>query len=428
MKSKSNFKPTLLAILGAFGTYFCMYAFRKPFTVATFQNISFWGIDYKILLITAQVLGYMCSKFLGIKIISELKKRKRGYFSLLLIAIAELSLLGFALTPAPYNLFWMFINGLPLGLVWGIVFSYLEGRKQTEFLGLALCSSFIVSSGVVKSVGLFTMLNWGISSSWMPFVTGLLFIIPMLFFVYLLEKIPAPSSEDKKQRTKRVPMSVTDRWNLLKAFWFPILVTAIFYTFLTAFRDFRDNFSRELWDALGFKGNIEIYTLSELPIAILVLISLSFLGVIKQNYKAFITYHFVLIIGVLLTGLATILYQLHFISPVFWMISIGFGLYVCYVPFNCIFFDRMIAAFKIKGNSGFLIYIADSFGYLGSILVMFYRNFGQATISWLHFFIYGTYVICIIGLLSVSASLLYFKQQKNKIQQPFQLNLDAKNI
>ena len=47
----------------------------------------------------------------------------------------------------------MFINGLPLGMVFGLVMAYLEGRRQTEMLAAVLCASFIVSSGFVKSVG-----------------------------------------------------------------------------------------------------------------------------------------------------------------------------------------------------------------------------------------------------------------------------------
>jgi hypothetical protein len=59
----NSFAFTIYAIIAAFSTYSCMYAFRKPFTVATFEGISYWGMDYKTILIIAQVLGYMLSKF-----------------------------------------------------------------------------------------------------------------------------------------------------------------------------------------------------------------------------------------------------------------------------------------------------------------------------------------------------------------------------
>ncbi len=45
------------ALVAAFGTYFCMYGFRKPYTAATYNNTSFLGADYKTLLIIAQTLA-----------------------------------------------------------------------------------------------------------------------------------------------------------------------------------------------------------------------------------------------------------------------------------------------------------------------------------------------------------------------------------
>lgn len=408
---KKDISFLLYGAFASFGTYFCMYAFRKPFTVATFEDLSFAGVDYKIILIIAQVLGYMLSKFIGIKVISELQPNKRIYYLLGLIFAAEASLLLFALAPAPYNFIFMFLNGLPLGMVWGIVFSYLEGRKFTEFLGVALCSSFIVSSGAVKSVGLMVMENWQVSQFWMPSVTGGVFLVPFVFFAWLLNRIPRPSEEDKRLRTERKPMNGKDRKRVFMAFLFPIIILIFFYTFLTALRDFRDNFSREIWDALGFEGDAAIYTISELPIAILVLVIIGFLGVIKNNYKAFVSYHYLLLFGTIGIGLSTLLFQIGLMSPIFWMISVGFGLYICYVPFNCIFFDRMIATFRIKGNAGYLIYLADAFGYLGSMGVLLYKNFGQSTLSWLNFFITSTYFIAALGTIITLVSLFYFKMK-----------------
>lgn len=408
---KKDISFLLYGAFASFGTYFCMYAFRKPFTVATFEDLSFAGVDYKIVLIIAQVLGYMLSKFIGIKVISELQPNKRIYYLLGLILAAELSLLLFGITPAPYNIVFMFLNGLPLGMVWGIVFSYLEGRKFTEFLGVALCSSFIVSSGAVKSVGLLVMENWQVSQFWMPSVTGGVFLVPFVFFAWLLNRMPQPTEEDKELRTERQPMTAKDRKRVFLAFLFPIIILVFFYTFLTALRDFRDNFSREIWDALGFEGDAAIYTISELPIAILVLVIIAFLGVIKNNYKAFVSYHYLLLFGTIAIGLTTLLFQMSLISPILWMISVGFGLYICYVPFNCIFFDRMIATFRIKGNAGYLIYIADAFGYLGSMGVLLYKNFGQSTLSWLNFFMASTYLIAISGTIITLVSLFYFRRK-----------------
>lgn len=409
--------------LAAFGLYFCMYAFRKPFTVATFEGMEFAGIDYKIILVLAQVIGYMLSKFIGIRLVSSLRSNQRATYLTLMILGAELSLILFGVLPGSYNFIFLFFNGLSLGMIWGIVFSYLEGRRMTEILGIVLCSSFIVSSGAVKSVGLLVINELGFSQFWMPAVTGAFFLIPFFICLWLLERLPPPNVKDQLARKKRNPMSSKDRRNVILNFFFPLLILIIFYTALTALRDFRDNFSRELWDSIGFKDNAGIFTISEIPIAIAVLIMLGLFGLIKNNYKAFMGFHFVLLFCSFLIGMATVLFQNEVISPILWMILVGFGLYACYVPFNSIFFDRMIATYQIEGNAGFLIYLADSFGYLGSIGVLLYKNFGGSNMSWLNFFVKTTYIVAVMGVVISVSSLFYFRRKFKKEKMEMEYNL-----
>src|SRR5262245_47998797 len=119
-------------VVAAFGAYFCMYAFRKPFTPSTYEGDRLGEVGYKTVLVTAQVLGYTLSKFLGIKFIAELTPQRRVASLLGLIGLAQLALLLFALTPAPFNFPWLFLNGVPLGMVFGLVLSFLEGRRRSE--------------------------------------------------------------------------------------------------------------------------------------------------------------------------------------------------------------------------------------------------------------------------------------------------------
>ena len=154
--------PLAFSVYGglvAFGTYFAMYAYRKPFAAASFAEVgaapAIFGvaIDYKVALVLAQVMGYALSKFIGIKVVSELPARYRALAILGLIGAAQLALVGFAYVPAPWNIAMLFLNGLPLGMIWGLIFGFIEGRRTTEVLGSILCASFIVASGAVKAVG-----------------------------------------------------------------------------------------------------------------------------------------------------------------------------------------------------------------------------------------------------------------------------------
>ncbi len=420
---------TLKAAFAAFGVYFCMYGFRKPFTVASFEGLSYFGVDYKILIIIAQAVGYFISKFIGIKFISELKPAKRRSCLFSFIAVAELSLLGFAAVPAPYNILFMFLNGIPLGMIWGIVFSYIEGRKTTEIIGLFLCSSFVVSSGFTKSVGKFLMDTFSISEFWMPFSAGLIFIIPLFVFGILLERIPQPTEEDILLKSKRQPLNGPERKALVQQFFVPVVCIIFLYISLTVLRDFRDNFNREIWDGLHFHFDSSIFTLTEIPIAIMVLVILSFMVKVKNNKKAFAYYHYILFGGILVVGFSTYLFQQGSLSPFVWMTISGFGMYLCYIPFNGIYFDRMIAAFDIKGNVGFLIYIVDSFGYLGSVLILLYKNFGSSQTSWLSFYISLNYIITItVLILSIIAFLAFKKKSKPKSNSNRYINFDASKI
>src|SRR5579859_3725641 len=78
--------------LMAFGAYFAMYGFRRPFSVASYADAPPVLVEYKIALVIAQVFGYALSKVAGIKVVSEMPPQRRALAILLLIAAAELCL------------------------------------------------------------------------------------------------------------------------------------------------------------------------------------------------------------------------------------------------------------------------------------------------------------------------------------------------
>ena len=156
-----------LFILWAGGTallsYSLVYALRKPFTAAEFEGLSVWGMDYKIAVSIIQLLGYVTAKFLDIKFISELRPEGRLKFIIGSAALSEVSLLAFGLMPVPYNIAALFFNGLSLGCMWGVIFSFLEGRRTTDILASIMGVSMALSSGVAKSLGLYAMNDLGVS-------------------------------------------------------------------------------------------------------------------------------------------------------------------------------------------------------------------------------------------------------------------------
>src|ERR1700760_1067383 len=160
-------KHPLWMLIAAFGAYFCMYGFRRPYTAATYSDSHYWGMDYKFLLVIAQTIGDVSAKWIGIKVIAEIKPANRVKTLVGLILFAEVMLLFFALIPRPWNIGCLLLNGLSLGMTFGLVLGFLEGRKHTEALIAGLCASFIISDGVSKSIGKF-LLDQHIPEAWMP--------------------------------------------------------------------------------------------------------------------------------------------------------------------------------------------------------------------------------------------------------------------
>jgi len=334
---------------------------------------------------------------------------------LAMVGIAGASLLGFALTPFPWNAAWMFVNGLPLGMAWGLVFGYLEGRRVTEALAAMLCVNFIISSGFVKTTGKWLLVSQGVSETWMPFVVAMLFLPGLLLCLWVLEHLPLPSEADKAQRSARQSMNSAERSALFLRYAPGLLLLVAAYLVLTIVRDVRDNFAVDIWDELGFSGQASILTTAEIPVAVFSLLAVGAMMFVKNNFHALWLNHGLAVVGSLLLFGGTFLFQQGLISPVIWMISSGFGLFLPYILFNGVLFDRLMASFREQGNVGFLMYVADSVGYLGSVAVLLWRNFGAGEMSWLDFYV----KLCYAGAASCFGFMLlswfYFSKKRIKL-------------
>lgn len=403
----------IYAAIVAFLTYTMIFGFRKSYTVCTFDGMAFWGLGYKTLLVLSQMMGYLMAKFYGIKFIAELKRLNRYKIVLLLVGIAWMAWLFFALIPAPYNMVFLFINGFPLGMLWGVIFSYIEGRKTTDFIGAALAVSFIFSSGFVKSVGGWLQLQFHLTEFWIPFATGLVFALPLLFFIFLMEKIPPPSSEDIALRMNRTPMDAAQRSEFIKTYLPGIIAAVLIYCFATIFRDIRDNFSADMWKEMGYLNQPALFSKTETPITLVILILIGSMVMIKNSFKAFMLAHFFIAIGFIVAGVSTYLFTKEMITPYWWMTLVGLGLYMVYIPFNSVYFERLIATFRFTGNVGFLIYVADSFGYLGSVSVLLSKEIFKVQLNWVHFFSNSVMVLSVVGVfISIYAARYFAKKWK----------------
>ena len=98
-------------------------------------------MDLKTALVISQIVGYTVSKVIGIRVCSELPRESRARGLCFLVLGAQSAWVLFAVVPTPGKVLAVFLAGLPLGMIWGLVVRYLEGRRTTEFLFAGLCCS-----------------------------------------------------------------------------------------------------------------------------------------------------------------------------------------------------------------------------------------------------------------------------------------------
>jgi hypothetical protein len=404
----------LWSVVAAFGTYACMYGFRKPFTAAPFSGAEF-PAGFKVWLVTAQVLGYTLSKFIGIRVIAEMAPGRRALMLLGLVGVAEVALVLFGLLPAPLNVVCLFLNGLPLGMVFGLVLGFLEGRKMTEALVAGLCASFILADGFSKSVGA-TLLGWGVPDRWMPAAAGLIFLPPLLGFVWMLQRIPPPTHADVHARSARAPMTREDRLRWLRRHGLGIGLITLAYLLVTVLRSLRADFAPELWAALGTAGKPAVFTSSELWVALGVVAANGAVFLVRDNRRSFFLALAVALGGLLLGAVALFGQRAGWLGAYPFMVLLGLGLYLPYVAVHTTVFERLIALTRDRGNIGYLMYLADAIGYLGYVGVMLVRRLGKADTSFLPYFITLTGAAAIVGIAALAGALLCFRKLRNPNQ------------
>lgn len=401
---------TLWCMVAAFGAYATMYGFRKPWTAAGFAGAEY-SVAFKTWLVTAQVIGYMLSKCLGIKIIAEMVPARRAAVFLALIGVAQAALLGFGLTPAPWSLGWLFLNGLALGLVFGLVLGFVEGRCMTEFFIAGHCASFILADGVAKTVGAWLLVS-GVSERWMPFAAGLFFALPLLLFVWMLKQIPAPNAADIEARAERATMTAGDRWAMLRRHGLRLMAILLMYLLITVLRSIRADFAPEIWVGLGLSDQPGVFASSEFWIALAIVVINGSLVFVRDNRLAFFASLGLSALGLVLVLVALLAQRAGALTPFAFMVLLGFGMYLPYVAVHTTVFERLIAITRERGNIGYLMYLADSIGYLGYAGVMLSRSLYPAKAQFLDFFLNVATGIAATGLVLVLISIVLYSQMK----------------
>jgi hypothetical protein len=364
----------------------------------------------KTVLVTAQVLGYAASKFVGIRVIAETPPRWRAAGILLLIAAAEAALVLFGVAPSPLHVGFLFLNGLALGMVFGLVLGFLEGRRMTEALAAGLCASFILADGVTKSVGTW-LLDRGVTERWMPAAAGLIFLPPLLVAVWMLGHIPPPDDRDLTLRSNRTTMTRADRASMLRRHSIGLISIVAAYFLVTIARSLRADFAPEIWRGLGVQVAPALFSNSEILVALAVLLANGLSVLIVDNRRALFASIGLGMAGALLMLLALAGLQRGWLGGFAFMVLLGTGLYLPYVAVHTTIFERLIAITRDRGNLGFLMYVADSAGYFGYVVLTIGKGALPSGGGFLRFFEATCAIIGVLTCVSLTMAGLYFARR-----------------
>jgi len=371
-------------ILWAGGTallsYSLVYALRKPFTAALYTDLELWGIDYKVAVTLIQIIGYLLAKFFGIKLISELKREHRFRFFAVSVVMAQLSLVAFGALSVPYNAFAMFFNGLSLGCMWGVIFSFIEGRRVTDVLASLLSVSIVFSSGISKSIGLYVTRDLGVDQFWMPAVIGAL-VLPLLFVTaYSLIKLPHPNEEDMACKSERKAIGHEERKQIFRKYM-PILVLILAANFMiVTLRDIKEDFLVNILDMSGQSSWMFARVDTLITLIILVLFALT--TFIRKNITVLVSMLVLVVAANVTMSYIAFNHEALNLSPLVWLFAQSLPLYIAFLAFQSVFFDRFIACFHIKGNVGYFIAMIDFVGYIGTVTILFVKELTQIEIDW----------------------------------------------
>lgn len=411
-KRLSDFLFILWAGGAALLSYSLVYALRKPFTAASFENAEFFDMDYKVVVTISQILGYVVSKFIGIKLISELQSEERFKFILTSVLLAEASLILFGLLSTPFNVAAMFLNGLSLGCMWGVIFSFIEGRRVTDILASLLGVSMVISSGTAKSVGLYVMNHLHVSEFWIPALIGAVALPLLLLLGWALNKLPEPNKEDIAMKSERETLNDKQRWELFKSYMPFLSMLFIANIAIVVLRDIKEDFLVNIIDVSAYSPWLFAQIDSVVTLIILGIFGLMVL--VKDNLKALSVLFGLIIAGMIVMSVVSFGQQQFRLSPVIWLFIQSLCLYIAYLTFQTIFFDRFIACFRIRGNVGFFIVTTDFLGYSGTVLVLVLKEFCNPDIDWAVFYNRFAGYVGIFCCVTFVCSFVYLHQRFRK--------------
>ena len=240
----------------------------------------------------------------------------------------------------------------------------------------------------------------------MPAVIGAVALPLLIVVALLLDRLPEPTAEDIAYRVAREPLDGKQRMALFKkysAILVPLLTVNVFFTVL---RDIKEDFLVDIVQYTSINLTSFLFVRINAIVTVVLLVILGSMVFVKDNKKALNALLLLMFLGSALVLLSSALFDRLSAAPVMWLLLQTMGIYTAYLAFQTVFFDRFIANFRITGNVGFFIYMADFLGYLFSCFFLFGKSIFNFHVNWLQYYNSLAVSISVICIFSTGRAFL----------------------
>ena len=228
-----------------------------------------------------------------------------------------------------------FLNGLSLGCMWGVIFSFIEGRRVTDILASLLGVSMVISSGTAKSVGLYVMNHLHVNEFWMPALIGGVALPLLLLLGCALNKLPEPNKEDIAMKSERETLNGQQRWELFKSFMPFLSMLFVANIAIVVLRDIKEDFLVNIIDVTAYSP--WLFAQIDSVVTLIILGIFGLMVFVKDNLKALSVLFGLIIMGMIAMSVVSFGQDRFRLSPVTWLFIQSLCLYIAYLTFQTIF-------------------------------------------------------------------------------------------
>jgi hypothetical protein len=204
-------------------------------------------------------------------------------------------------------------------------------------------------------------------------------------------------------------MTREDRRAFFRRYAAGLCLITFMYVAVTILRSVRADFAPEVWSGLGYDGQPGVFTWSEMLVAAGVMIVSGSTVLIASHRRAFFTSLFIAVAGLGLVVASVAGLKLGWLGGFAFMVTSGLGLYLPYIAVHTTVFERMIALTRDRGTIGYLMYLADSAGYLGYIGLMVASTLFRPDERFLNQYLALCLVVATAGVVATAAAARWFQ-------------------